>query len=448
MARVQEGVAVVGERLGPGAGGGGCGFVDLEGGGAVDGRAGQRGGDGGEVPGRCGARCAVALGAQGAGGGGVVAAVCEEGVRAELGVGPLGVELGRGAEHVQAVAVGGVAGGGGDHALVFAGAPPVRGLPAGEDVAPAVGLEDVGPRGALLVVVPGPQGAVVGGGRAGAEQEGVGGGHRGRGGRLARGGHLVEHAGDGEEGVALAGGDDGDGVGSASGEPPGLAGGVDGAVRGGDDDEAAFAAGLDERLDLVLGLGLQFGRRGGALCELGVAQDGSAGDAVEEVAAAGRCAFEVSGAQPLPQVAESGGFADLAELAGDALGYGAAFELQHLQVAGHCAEDEADAGVPVGEPGVQLLGVRAFGHGCRPLAERGLGPVRGRADDARSGGMPGEGGGERVRRGAQLVCSLRWLPAAALGGSRGGGQGRRPGLEGARWPPGREGQAAARASCS
>src|SRR5690606_1817025 len=210
-----------------------------------------------------------------------------------------------------------VAAGGGGHAAVLAGAPPVGGVAGGEEELPAVGLEDVGPRCALLEVVEGGE-AAVGGLVAG------GGGGCGRGGL----GHLVEHAGDGEEGVALVGGDDGHGGGAARVAHPWPAGGVDGAVGGGDDDEAAFAAGFDEDLLLGLRVGLQFGRSGGPAGELGVGQDGAVVDAVDEVAAAGRGGLEVSGAQPLPQVAEPGRFADVAELAGDALGDGAALELQ------------------------------------------------------------------------------------------------------------------------
>ena len=98
----EEGVAVVGERLGPGAarGRGARRGVDVQGVGAVNGRgAGERLGEAVDDAqlwpagrsGRCGA---VALAAEFFGGGGVVTTVLEEGVGTELGVGVLGFELG------------------------------------------------------------------------------------------------------------------------------------------------------------------------------------------------------------------------------------------------------------------------------------------------------------------------------------------------------------------
>src|SRR5690606_33790099 len=92
----EEGVAVVGEGVGPGgAEGDRLGFVDGQSGCAVGGRYGGRGrasGDGGEVAGALGLG-AVAEAAKLLGGVGAVSAVVEERVCSELGVRGLGVEL-------------------------------------------------------------------------------------------------------------------------------------------------------------------------------------------------------------------------------------------------------------------------------------------------------------------------------------------------------------------
>src|SRR5699024_8013977 len=135
----------------------------------------------------------VSGGGQGACCGFVVGAAFEEGVGAELGVRGLGVELCRGGEHEQSVPVLGVSGGCRD-AHTFAGASPVAGVAGAEQFGPSVGGGDVGPVGAVLVVVAGG-GGPVGGGRAWAC------GGLGECGRLD-GGHGVAHAREFEEVLA------------------------------------------------------------------------------------------------------------------------------------------------------------------------------------------------------------------------------------------------------
>jgi hypothetical protein len=100
--------------------------------------AGQRDADG---PLRFGA---VACFAEGRGGGGVVPAVVQERVGAELRVRGFLLELGRGGEDEEPVAVFGVAGGRGD-AEALAGPAPVPGAAGGEQLRPPGGAEDVGP---------------------------------------------------------------------------------------------------------------------------------------------------------------------------------------------------------------------------------------------------------------------------------------------------------------
>src|SRR5690606_27678205 len=125
--------------------------------GSVRGRCGEvvEEGVGGDRAGLFGAS-AVSGVVEGFGGGGVVAGVLEHGEGAELGVGDFGVEVRRGGEDVEAVAVVGVAGGGGEAgAEGFAWSERVAGAAALGDELPAVGDEDVGPVDLGFVVVAG-----------------------------------------------------------------------------------------------------------------------------------------------------------------------------------------------------------------------------------------------------------------------------------------------------
>src|SRR5215472_3875224 len=148
----------------------------------------------------------VAVAAQLAGRRGVVAAVVQQGVGGELGVGRLGVKRRRGAEHVQAAVL---AGGRRDARCLLAGPPPaVRAGAKGAGAPPAVRGQDLLPAGPRAEVVPWPVPAVAAAGRGGNY-------------RLPWY-RLGEQRGDGVQGVAFVGGDGGDGGRAAARQPPWL----------------------------------------------------------------------------------------------------------------------------------------------------------------------------------------------------------------------------------
>jgi hypothetical protein len=237
--------------------------------------------------------------------------VLEEGVCPEFGVGLLGFEDGGGGEDVEAVGVVALAGGGGDAGVgLFGAAPGVAAAePAGDS--PTVRKEDLGPGGAVVVVVPGAPSAT-----------GVADGGGGCGVGLDR--HLVEEVGDGVEHVALLGGDGGDGGGPTGVLDPGLAGGVSAPTGGRDYRLSTFAAGLDEDIDRLVDAG--------AAGELGVAA-GEAINAVPHVVAAGWRLGEAAVHECVEDVFDAVVPAGFAESLPVAVGDGAAFELEHLEVA-------------------------------------------------------------------------------------------------------------------
>ena len=112
--------------------------------------------------------CAVAVVGELARSGLVVATMVEERVGGEFRVGGFWQEFCAGGEHVEAVAVGVVPGGGG-YAGFFAWPAPVGGVALGEHCGPAVGRENITPRGGVFVVVAWPVALTVscGGGRCG-----------------------------------------------------------------------------------------------------------------------------------------------------------------------------------------------------------------------------------------------------------------------------------------
>jgi hypothetical protein len=325
---VDEEVCVAGVGVRVGLAGGGLEFPDH---GEVPFGAGRVGDEPAKVGGLVSrlVRFAVAGAAQGLGGCRVVPAVLEQGVGPELGVGLLGLEDGGGGEDVEAVGVVALAGGGGDAGVGLLGATPGEARAEASGLRPAVRGEDVVPGGAVVVVVPWPlSGACVadGGGRC----------------RVGVDGHLVEEVGDGVEHVALFGGDGRDGGGAAGVLSPGLAGGVDTTAGGRDDGVAAFAAGLDEDFDGLVSAG--------AAGELGVAADGAV-DAVPHVVAAGWGLGEAAAHEGVEDAFDAvvpAGFAEALPVGG---GDGAAFELEHLEVAGDGAADDADAVVCSGRSG-------------------------------------------------------------------------------------------------
>jgi hypothetical protein len=176
-------------------------------------------------------------------------------------------------------------------------------------------------------------------------------------------------------------------------------------VGGGGDDEAAFAAGLDENLDLLAGLRGECFLGGGPAGELHVGEDVAAGDAVDEVVAAGRGEFAVAVLDALPHGAEPGRFGDLVELLVASFGDGTAFELEHLQPAGDGAEDDAKPGVAVVEPAADGVFGGALGLVLLPGPVRPLRAVDGSPGDAGACVVPGEGRVDGAVVGAH-VCLL------------------------------------------
>ena len=273
-------------------------------------------------------------------------------VGGELGVGRLGVERRRGAEHEQAA---GLAGGRRDARCFLAGTPPAVRIGAERAAAlPAVRGEDVLPAGPRVVVVARPAFRLGAGGR--------------RDHRLPRR-CLGEQRRDGVQRVAFFFGDGGDAGRAAAGQLPWFPGrvGPSGGWRG--DGEAAFAAGLDQRLagrgDREPGIA--------ACCPV---------DPVQDVQAAAGRGLGVAGDDPLPQAAEA--VAGERVTVGDvnAAGDGAAFELEHLQAAGHGAADDAEPVVgAVAEPLRDLRRVRPFGLPALPFPGGCLRPVSGSGHD-------------------------------------------------------------------
>jgi hypothetical protein len=99
------------------------------------------------------------------------------------------------------------------------------------------------------------------------------------------------------------------------------------------------------------------------------------------VEAAGGCGLAVAGVDAVDELGEPGGAGEVGELLADVLLHGAAFELEHLEVAGDGAGDDADAGAAGGVPGAHLgLGGEPLLVGL-PLAVGPLGAVLLRGDD-------------------------------------------------------------------
>ncbi len=88
----------------------------------------------------------------------------------------------------------------------------------------------------------------------------------------------------------------------------------------------------------------------------------------------------------MPQLTEAASLSQLLQLDVDAFGDGAALQLEHLEVAGHGAGDDADARVAAVEPAPHGREVGALVLRALPLAAgRGLGAVGAGAQDGAAG---------------------------------------------------------------